>query len=56
MRRVVVIGGGISGLATAALLAREGASVTLVESRDSNQSHLRISYRPSIDPRDPRGT
>src|ERR687890_1635705 len=24
----------------------------LVESRDSNQSHLRISYRPSIDPRD----
>jgi len=26
---------------------------TLVESRDSNQSHLRISYRPAIDPRDP---
>jgi predicted Zn-dependent peptidase len=26
---------------------------TLVESRDSNQSHLRISYRPSIDPRAP---
>src|SRR5215212_2192463 len=26
---------------------------TLVEGRDSNQSHLRISYRPSIDPRDP---
>jgi predicted Zn-dependent peptidase len=25
---------------------------TLVESRDSNQSHLRISYRPAIDPRD----
>jgi len=25
---------------------------TLVEQRDSNQSHLRISYRPSIDPRD----
>ena len=24
---------------------------TLVEQRDSNQSHLRISYRPSIDPR-----
>ncbi|MET0687262.1 MAG: pitrilysin family protein [Solirubrobacteraceae bacterium] len=24
---------------------------TLVEPRDSNQSHLRISYRPSIDPR-----
>jgi predicted Zn-dependent peptidase len=29
------------------------APQTLVESRDSNQSHLRISYRPSIDPRDP---
>src|ERR671925_187731 len=26
---------------------------TLVEGRDSNQSHLRISYRPSINPRDP---
>jgi predicted Zn-dependent peptidase len=26
---------------------------TLVEHRGSNQSHLRISYRPSIDPRDP---
>ena len=26
---------------------------TLVEARESNQSHLRISYRPSIDPRDP---
>src|SRR5918998_4563519 len=26
---------------------------TLVEQRDSNQSHLRISYRPTIDPRDP---
>ncbi|MBA3409012.1 MAG: insulinase family protein, partial [Solirubrobacterales bacterium] len=25
---------------------------TLVEQRDSNQSHLRISYRPAIDPRD----
>src|SRR5919106_3662948 len=29
------------------------APQTLVESRDSNQSHLRISYRPSIEPRDP---
>ncbi len=29
------------------------APQTLVESRDSNQSHLRLSYRPSIDPRDP---
>jgi predicted Zn-dependent peptidase len=26
---------------------------TLVEGRDSNQSHLRISYRPAITPRDP---
>lgn len=26
--------------------------VTLVEERDSNQSHLRMSYRPSIDPTD----
>jgi predicted Zn-dependent peptidase len=31
------------------------APQTLVESRDSNQSHLRLSYRPSIDPRDPEG-
>jgi len=27
---------------------------TLVEARDSNQSHLRMSYRPAIDPRDTR--
>jgi predicted Zn-dependent peptidase len=26
----------------------------LVEPRESNQSHLRMSYRPAIDPRDPR--
>jgi predicted Zn-dependent peptidase len=26
---------------------------TLVEERDSNQSHLRMSYRPAVDPRDP---
>jgi predicted Zn-dependent peptidase len=26
---------------------------TLVEGRESNQSHLRMSYRPSIDPKDP---
>lgn len=32
-QRVVVVGGGISGLATAALLAREGATVTLLEAR-----------------------
>ncbi|MFD5226790.1 phytoene desaturase family protein [Microbacterium sp. NPDC058342] len=33
-QRIVVIGGGISGLATAALLARNGAEVTLIEARD----------------------
>ncbi|WP_082093326.1 phytoene desaturase family protein [Demequina sediminicola] len=32
---VVVVGGGVSGLATAALLARGGADVTLVERHDS---------------------
>lgn len=32
-RHMIVVGGGISGLATAALLAREGASVTLLEAR-----------------------
>jgi predicted Zn-dependent peptidase len=30
------------------------APQTLVEQRDSKQSHLRMSYRPSIDPREPR--
>src|SRR5215218_9765120 len=34
--------------------APEFAPQTLVEPRDSNQSHLRISYRPSIDPSDQR--
>ncbi|MFZ2964866.1 MAG: phytoene desaturase family protein [Rhodoglobus sp.] len=34
MSRVVIIGGGIAGLASAALLAREGHAVTLLESRD----------------------
>lgn len=33
-RRVIVVGGGISGLATAALVAQEGASVMLLEARD----------------------
>jgi 1-hydroxy-2-isopentenylcarotenoid 3,4-desaturase len=33
--RVTVIGGGISGLASAALLAREGHEVTLLEGRDA---------------------
>src|SRR5919107_618129 len=32
--------------------APEFAPQTLVEPRDSNQSHLRISYRPAIDPTD----
>jgi predicted Zn-dependent peptidase len=30
------------------------APQTLIEQRDSNQSHLRLSYRPAIDPRAPR--
>jgi 1-hydroxy-2-isopentenylcarotenoid 3,4-desaturase len=33
-QRAVVIGGGIAGLATAALLGREGYAVTLLEARD----------------------
>jgi phytoene desaturase len=33
-QRAVVIGGGIAGLASAALLAREGFAVTLLEARD----------------------
>ena len=33
---------------------RRSSRSTLVEERDSNQSHLRMSYRPTIDSRDPR--
>ena len=33
-RRAVVVGGGISGLASAALLARDGYAVTVLEQRD----------------------
>jgi oxygen-dependent protoporphyrinogen oxidase len=33
MTRVVIIGGGISGLATAYYLAKGGASSTIIESR-----------------------
>jgi phytoene dehydrogenase-like protein len=32
MKKVIVIGGGIAGLASAALLARDGYDVTLLES------------------------
>ena len=35
MTRAVVVGGGIAGLATAALLARDGYDTTLVEARDA---------------------
>ena len=34
MSRAVVVGGGIAGLATAALLARDGYETTLIEARD----------------------
>jgi predicted Zn-dependent peptidase len=34
--------------------APEAAPQKLVEQRDTNQSHLRMIYRPAVDPRDPR--
>jgi protoporphyrinogen oxidase len=43
MSRVVVIGGGIAGLAAAHVLAREGVAVTVVESTDRVGGKLRIS-------------
>src|ERR671915_2533124 len=46
--RFPAIDGGASAEAAPAF-----APQTLVEQRDSNQSHLRMSYRPMVDPRDP---
>src|SRR3954470_14242431 len=43
----------ISANGTSAEPAPPFAPTTLVEPRESNQSHLRMSYRPSIDPRAP---
>src|SRR3954454_9899633 len=43
----------ISANGTSAEPAPPFAPTTLVEPRESNQSHLRMSYRPAIDPRAP---
>lgn len=45
MTRSIVIGGGIAGLATAALLAREGHDVTLLERRTSHGGRVAVVER-----------
>ncbi len=45
MTATIVIGGGIAGLATAALLAREGHAVTLLEQRESFGGRVAVVER-----------
>lgn len=46
-RQIVVIGGGLSGLAAAATAARAGANVTLLEARGDEGGRARTTRRPS---------